>query len=76
MRWPVTPGSCVPPAVFLVQPGVDVATSERQTGPGTHGVTRAGIVVCSAGPPQVICSDDDADYERADLARSWTIASA
>ena len=27
--------------------------------------SRAGIVALG-GPPQVICSDDDADYERAD----------
>ena len=26
----------------------------------------AGIIARSAGPPQVICSDDNADYERAD----------
>ena len=55
----------VPPAAFLVQPGFDVATSERNW-TRTHGVARAGIIARSAGPPQVICSDDNADYERAD----------
>jgi hypothetical protein len=51
----------VPPAVFLVQPGFDVATSERNW---TR--TRCAGWDCRAGgPPQVICSDDD-NYERAD----------
>jgi len=54
----------VPPAAFLVQPSFDVATSERNW-TRTHGVARAGIVALG-GPPQMICSDDDADYERAD----------
>ena len=55
----------IPPAVFVVQPCFDVATSERNW-TRTHSVAQAGIVARSAGPPQVICSDDAADYERAD----------
>ena len=45
----------VPSAAFLVQPGFDVATSERNW-TRTHGVARAGIVALG-GPPQVICSE-------------------
>ncbi len=52
----------VPPAVFLVQPGFDVAASKRNWAKN-HGVVRASFVARSAGPPQMICSDGDADCE-------------
>ncbi len=57
----------VPYATCLNDPSFDVrfvATSERDW-TRTHGIAQDGIIALG-GPPQVIRSDDDVDYERAD----------